>query len=137
MGSERRRTDVQMRFARAHHALLRRAEADATHQSPASVLDLGAAVLFHGALEEQWPAALNSALDESAIGQLANEHERLADDLELLQSIWEATPESPDLDPLCQALRKRLKAHLARDDRIFYLSIPKLQTAHPISDRSR
>jgi hypothetical protein len=106
------------RVARAHVRLARRlAEA---RPRPADVLDLGTAVILHGALERRWLLALRPMLDKAAIAQFDQEHERLDDDLDLLESIVEANPDSPDVASLCTALLERLREHVARDERVLY-----------------
>lgn len=106
------------RVTRAHVRLARRlAQA---RPRPADVLDLGTAVILHGALERRWLLALRPMLDQAAIAQLDQEHERLDDDLELLESILDASPDSPDVGPLCAALLERLREHVARDERVLY-----------------
>jgi hypothetical protein len=103
---------------RAHGRLARRlAEA---RPEPRDVLDLGTAVILHGALERRLLLAPSPVLDQAALAQLEEEHARLEDDLELLESILETNPDSPDVAPLCTALLERLRDHVARDDRVLY-----------------
>lgn len=116
------------RVTRAHLRLARRvAEARPT---PADVLDLGTAVILHGALERRWLLALRPMLDKAAVAQLDEEHERLEDDLELLESILDTTPDSPDVSPLCAALLERLREHVARDERLLYRLAPGVRAPH-------
>lgn len=103
---------------RAHGRLARRL-ADARPE-PRDVLDLGTAVILHGALERRVLLAPSPVLDQAAVAQLDEEHARLEEDLELLESILEANPDSPDVGPLCRALLERLREHVARDDRVLY-----------------
>lgn len=106
------------RVNRAHERLVRRlAEA---RPRPADVLNLGTAVVLHGALERRWLLDLRPVLDRAVVAQLDDEHERLADDLELLESILNANADSPDVGPLCSALLERLREHTARDERVLY-----------------
>lgn len=122
-------TDRQLleRLAVAHDGLRRRIEWLAASPSPAAVLDIGAAVVFHGVLEEHWLHASDTLLEPATVTQLAIEHARLADDLDLLGSLYDSHPDSPDLGPLADALLTRLRAHITRDDRVFYQSIPRLR----------
>lgn len=121
-------TDQQLleRLALAHHGLRRRVER-LRAASPEAVLGIGAAVVFHGALEEQWLHRSSAVLEPAIIEQLASEHARLTDDLELLESLFDSTLDSSDLASLSHALLDRLRAHIARDDRVFYQSLPKLR----------
>ena len=114
------------RVARAHVRLARRLAA--APPNPADVLDLGTAVVLHGALERRWLLSLRPMLDKAAIAQLDEEHERLEDDLDLLESIVEANPDSPDVASLCTALLERLRDHVARDERVLYRLAPSART---------
>ncbi len=103
---------------RAHGRLARRlAEA---RPDPREVLDLGTAVILHGALERRILLAQAPVLDQAAVAQLDEEHARLEEDLELLESILASNPDSPDVESLCDALLGRLRGHVARDDRVLY-----------------
>mgnify|MGYP003406488325 FL=1 len=106
-------------LARAHHGMARRARAADT-LTPGAVLDLGAAVLFHGAVERELLFPLNPLLDFEVQTEYARRHAQLADDLALLESLAETDPDSPDVEILCSALLSRLKQHIAQDDRVFY-----------------
>ncbi len=126
---------LQTRLRLTHRSLLRRLQVD-RELSPEAVLDIGAAVLFHGALEECSATANASIIDETVLKNLAAEHGQIADDLEFLETFYETTPESDDVDSLCLALRERLRSHIERDERLFYESLPKLQTAQRTSNSS-
>ena len=128
-------TNIQTRLDLTHQALLRRLQ-DEKDLSPATVLCIGAAVIFHGALEERSAMGTASIIDESVLKDLADEHGRLADDLEFLETLWETKPESDDIESLCLALREHLRTHLERDHRLFYQSIPKLQAVQRTSNSS-
>jgi hypothetical protein len=106
-------------LARAHGGLARRAAA-ADSLAPASVLDLGAAVLFHGAVERELLFPVSPFLASEVQTEDAARHAQLADDLALLESLIDTDPDSPDVGILASALLARLKAHIARDDRVFY-----------------
>jgi hypothetical protein len=117
------------RLAITHDALRRRVERMGVGASPAAVLDIGVAVVFHGAVEECWPQAADTLLEPATVAQFAIEHARLAEDLDLLASLAESHPSSPDLGSLADALLARLREHITRDDRVFYQSIPRLRGA--------
>lgn len=120
-------------LARTHRRLAERAVTGPA--CPAAVLNLGTAVMFHGVLEQGWLFSLNPLLDRAAIAQLSAEHERLAEDLDLLESLWTADPHSPDLAPLARALRARLQEHVARDERVLYQPHVRQGAGRPDPDR--
>ncbi len=123
-------TERLARIAGAHHRLAERAGAlDAA--SPPAVLDLGAAVLFHGELERQWLFARHPLLDPAVIEQLTAEHDQLALDLETFDSLWHADPESHDVPALSGSLLSRLRDHIARDERVLYQVPGRLALARP------
>jgi hypothetical protein len=106
------------RLAALHHGLAARL-ADPP-PTPDALLDLGAAVIFHGALEGRWLSEHVPLLEPCVLARFAIEHERLADDLLLLQSIRETSPQSADVPVLCAALAARLRDHVARDEELIY-----------------
>ena len=116
-------TPIQERLvgqlARAHHGLAKRVRA-ADALTPGTVLDIGAAVLFHGAVERELLFPLNPLFDPEVQNEYAGRHTKLADDLALLESLVETSPDSPDVEILSSVLLSRLKEHLAQDDRLFY-----------------
>jgi hypothetical protein len=113
-----RNADLIRQLADAHHGLARRV-ASAADLSPRAVLDLGAAVLFHGAVERELLFPL-SPLEFEVQAEFVARHAQLADDLALLESLIETDPDSPDVAILASALHARLKEHISRDDRVFY-----------------
>lgn len=124
-------------LANAHRALIERAERT-DGQNPATVLSLGASVTSYF---EQASSlfALNRFLDETVLDELLAERCGLAADLELLQNLCEANPESPDLEPLAIALRGRIADLLAREDRVFYrpllrVSVSSVETLDSLSE---
>jgi hypothetical protein len=125
--------DLPERLARMHHALAERMAQ--TRACPSCVLEVGTAVVFHGLLEAGWLPALNPVVDTAAVARLAAEHDRLAEDLELLHTIWMDTPDSADLEPLCAALLVRLQEHVARDERMLYGAGSRLNTARALIRR--
>ncbi|MFN8061751.1 MAG: hypothetical protein U0Q12_21510 [Vicinamibacterales bacterium] len=106
-------------MARAHRALLERLSDNAPTR-PATVLGLGAAVVLHGLLEEVWLIERARWLDDAASAELAVEHDRLAEDLDLLDGLLHSEPDSPDVQSLSDAILSRLREHVARDGRVFY-----------------
>jgi hypothetical protein len=115
-------------LARAHHGLAKRVRAAET-LPPGAVLNLGAAVLFHGAAERELLFPLNPLLDFDVQSEYARRHSQLAEDLALLESLVETSPDSADVEILSSALLSRLKEHIAQDDRLFY------QVAHDDSPK--
>jgi hypothetical protein len=87
-------------------------------QSPASVLEVGHAVLEFASSEEQAFFPLLPLLDPAVRSELGDEHEQLAEDLQLLQWLVSTTPDSPDVASLADALARRMHAHVARDGRL-------------------
>jgi len=86
--------------------------------SAADVLKVGAAVLGFAEREEAVFFPLLPLLDPAARAELGGEHEHLADDLDLLASLVEATPDSPDIAILAEAIARRMRGHIARDGRL-------------------
>jgi len=96
----------------------------------ASILDLGMVARLHGVLEQVVSHLAHPLLDAGVVAQLQQEHEWLAEHLELLESLWRAEPESADLPPLAAAVLERLTEHVARDQRLLYDS-PRLRATAP------
>jgi hypothetical protein len=111
--------DVLARLERTHRQLAARAGRE-TGGSPGAVLNLGLAVVLHGVVERIWLLDRQPLLEPAVRAALAEEHDRLLEDLELLDSIMSADGDSPDLRTLSQALLQRLQQHVARDDRLLY-----------------
>ncbi len=99
-------------------------------QSPASVLEVGQAVLNFASSEEQAFFPLLPLLDPAVRSELGDEHEQLAADLQLLQWLVSTTPDSPDVASLAGALARRMHTHVARDGRL-------LAHALRLADRGR
>jgi hypothetical protein len=106
------------RLAAMHHGLAARLAA--LPLTPHALLDIGAAVIFHGALEGNWLSTQTPALDRCVVARFAIEHERLADDLLLLQTLHETCPQSADVPVLCASLAARLRDHIERDEQLIY-----------------
>ena len=64
------------------------------------------------------PRTLLAALDPSVERALAREHEEFAEDLELLDWLVVATPDSPDIALLTESLVRRMRQHIERDGRL-------------------
>lgn len=86
--------------------------------SPGAVLVVGEAVLAFASLEASALFPLLPLLDPAVKTELADEHERLADDLQLLRWLVANTPDSPDVAELTGALARRMREHIARDGRL-------------------
>ena len=93
----------------------RLADAD---ENPAAVLVAGAEVLAFAQVEERLFFPIVPLLDPLVSAELEHEHEQLADDLQLLQSLFTADRECPDAATLATALARRLRSHLERDGRL-------------------
>lgn len=109
---------------RAHRALIARARRTSC-RCPDAVLNLGATIAAH-ATHAAYLSELNRFLDDLVLEELSVEHRRLADDLELLDSLARSTPDSPDIEPLASALVERIQALLEREQRIFYQPLLRL-----------
>jgi len=105
-------------MARANRALIHRAQRTDCH-CPSAVLNLGASVASHSTQASSL-FELNRLLDEAVLDELLAERRSLADDLDLLESLSEASPKSPDIEPLATAILGRIEKLLEREDRVFY-----------------
>ena len=83
-----------------------------------AVLRTGRAVLTFAEREETAFFPLLPLLDPAALAELGGEHQQLADDLDLLESLVATTPDSPHITVLAVALARRMEAHIARDGRL-------------------
>lgn len=90
------------------------------------MLNLGATIAAHSA-HISYLSELNRFLDDSILDELAAEHRRLADDLELLEALDRSN--SPDIGPLASALVVRIQEVLDREERIFYQPLLRLATS--------
>lgn len=61
---------------------------------------------------------LLSLLEPAVRDDLVIEHERLADDLPLLEWLMESAPGSPDVTALADSLTRRMREHVSRDGRL-------------------
>ena len=87
-------------------------------ENPAAVLAAGEEVLAFAEVEERLFFPIVPLLDPLVRAELEHEHEQLADDLQLLRSLFSANPDCLDAVALAPALAKRLRVHLARDARL-------------------
>jgi hypothetical protein len=94
------------------------ARTTAVEQAPASVLEVGKAVLDFASSEEEAFFPILPLLDPAVRSELGDEHEQLAEDLQLLEWLVSTTPDSPDVGTLSDALARRMHAHVARDGRL-------------------
>jgi hypothetical protein len=124
--------DRLVEAARAHRALMGRAQRTTCH-CPDAVLNLGATIAAHTA-HISYLRGLNRFLDESMLVELAVEHRRLAEDLELLESLDRS--DSPDIGPLACALVARIQQLLDREQRIFYEPLLRLAASDEADSRS-
>ncbi len=90
----------------------------AVEPSAAAVLEVGRAVLEFASSEEEAFFPLLPLLDPAVRSELGEEHEQLAEDLQLLQWLVSTTPDSPDVASLAGALARRMHTHVARDGRL-------------------
>ena len=88
------------------------------HASPRETLVVGAALLAFAAREGEAFSALTPLLDPAVQGELAAEHHRIAEDLELLDWLLQTSPMSPDVSALTASLVRRMRQHICRDGRL-------------------
>lgn len=124
--------DVLDQVARLHQELAERA-AYGSWESVGAVLNLGTAVLLHGTLERWLLHPSHRLLDPAVIRELDGEHARLADDLETLDDLWRSSPGSPDVEVLAEALFRRLRDHLERDERTLYGPLARLRRLEAVN----
>jgi hypothetical protein len=89
-----------------------------TTGTAAAILELGQAVLDFASSEEEAFFPLLPLLDPAARAELAADHDELREDLQLLEWLVSASPDSPDIPPLTAALARRMHAHVTRDGRL-------------------
>jgi hypothetical protein len=82
------------------------------------MLVVGRALLAFAEREEKAFAAVTSLLDPAVHQDLAAEHQRLDEDLQLLDWLVRTTPESPDVPVLTASLLTRMQQHIDRDGRL-------------------
>ena len=88
------------------------------HASPRDTLIVGESLLAFAAREDEAFSVLTPLLDPVVQAELAAEHHRIADDLELLEWLLQASPMSPDVAVLTASLVRRMRQHINRDGRL-------------------
>ncbi len=86
--------------------------------SPRQTLAVGGALLAFAVREGESFPALVPLLDPAAHAELAAEHRRISEDLELLDWLVRTTPDSPDVAMLNASLVRRMREHIERDGRL-------------------
>lgn len=130
MATDPRAAESLAEIRRIHQDLAERT-AEAQGECVGAVLNLGAAVLLHGALERLAVLPSLHLLDPAVVRELEVEHARLADDLRTLGELWRTSPTSPDVRSLSEAIFRHLREHLRRDARMLYGSLARLQDLCP------
>jgi hypothetical protein len=110
---------------RQHRALLSSA-ADTRPDDVGAVLDLGVAVSELGRLERDCVFGAARYVSAAVIESLVAEHVELAEHLACLDELRHAEPQSDDLAVMCEAMLRRLREHLERDERVLYLPLQHL-----------
>jgi len=87
-------------------------------QSAGDVLDIGRRLLEFAQREDEAFRSLLPLMDNIVRAELAAEHEQLAEDLRLLESLFTQMPDSPDVPALAGSLARRMSRHLERDGRL-------------------
>jgi len=123
--------------ARAHGDLRRRAAATSAADTDA-VLNLGAAVIVHGILERALVLPSSTYVAAAVVEELLADHERIAEDLGLLEELTRDEPERRrhDAEALSKALMAHLTDHLERDDRLLYGSLQGASRKPPTRRKS-
>lgn len=122
--------------ASAHRDLLRRA-ACTSADDVGAVLNLGAAVVVHGLLEQALVLPASSYVAAAVVEELLADHQRLAEDLGLLEELTRSESErSDDADALSKAVMAHLTEHLERDDRLLYGSLQRASRKPPTRRKS-
>ena len=88
------------------------------HASPRETLLVGESLLAFAAREDEAFSALTPLLDPAVRTELAADHQRIAEDLDLLDSLLQTTPTSADVAVLTASLVRRMRQHISRDGRL-------------------
>ena len=86
-------------------------------------LRVGSALLAFASREDEAFRGVAPILDPVVQQDLAAEHQRFADDLQLLQWLVQTTPDSPDILVLTVSLRRRMRQHIDRDGRLLIRAV--------------
>lgn len=111
-------------MARVNRVLIHRAQRTDCH-CPSAVLNLGAS-FTSASSQASCLFEFNRFLDEAVLDELLAERRSLAADLDLLESLSEASSASPDIEPLAAALVSRIEKLLEREDRVLYQPLLRL-----------
>ena len=101
-----------------------------TTASPARVLDAGRTLLGFARREDDAFATLARWLDPIVLEEMRAEHEEITSDLELLEWLAEATPDSPDASVLAESLARRMLQHVSRDGRLLARAARLTDSSH-------
>lgn len=99
------------------------------HASPRETLVVGASLLAFAGHEDEAFSALTPLLEPAVRAELAAEHQRIAEDLDLLDWLLQTTPTSLDVSVLTASLARRMREHICRDGRLLSRAAA-LQTSH-------
>jgi hypothetical protein len=124
--SDDRHDAVELEALAQRHALLRLRAERTQATDAAAVLELGATVLVHRALQVARAARILTWLDPAVSVRLGEEQDQLGQDLELLRELLESEPESADAAVLAAALLRRLRDHLRHDERVLQRPLQRL-----------
>jgi hypothetical protein len=119
-----------LRVAHGHQLLCRRR--DGNGFSLEAVRHFALAVLTYALIEERYLFDRNPLVDPSVINRLQNEHERISDDLDLLESLSDAAQECSDRDMLARSLLDRLQEHVAHEERLIYEPLRRAGLSHEV-----
>ncbi len=118
---QRAHDGLDMAAVAANHARLRAAAERVEPTDAEAILALGAGVLLHGALEPAHAAAILAVVDGAVREQLRAEHGALEEDLQLLREMLDSPDTvAEDVATLSASLLRRLREHIARDERLLY-----------------
>ena len=98
--------------------------------SPPRVLAAGRTLLGFARREDDAFATLSRWLDPIVLEEMRAEHEEITSDLELLEWLAEATPDSPDASVLAESLARRMLQHVSRDGRLLARAARLTDSSH-------